>query len=72
MPLGTFVHELYVFPPVTVTSVHVQSEQAPLPHAITMLYPLLSTAPDPEMSSSTSLVMGMPELGVPPSRSPPS
>jgi hypothetical protein len=56
---------------VTTTFDHVQLEQAPLPQAITMLYPVLATAPDPAMSWTTRPVMGMPLDGVPPSRSPP-
>lgn len=72
MPLGTLEQELYVLPPVTVTLFQVQPEQAPLPHAITTLYPELETAPLPEMFSTVRPVMGTPLEGVPPSRSPPS
>lgn len=69
---GTFEQEEQVLPPVTVTPDHVQLEQAPLPQAMTMLYPLLSTAPDPEIFSTVRPVIGIPLEGVPPSRSPPS
>lgn len=72
MPLGTLEQDGYVLPPVTVTPDQVQPEHAPLPQAMTMLYPLLETAPEPEMFSMVSPVIGMPLDGVPPSRSPPS
>ena len=71
-PDGTFVQPLYFLPPVTVTLSQVHPEQAPLPQTTTTSYPLLETAPDPEMLLRVRPVMGMPDVAVPPSRSPPS
>lgn len=65
------MQEPYVCPPLTSTSVQVQSLQVSLPQAMTMLYPELETASDPSMLSSVRSVMGMPLVGVP-LRSPPS
>jgi hypothetical protein len=65
-------HLLYVLPPVTTTLDQVQPEHAPLPQAMTTLYPLLETTPDPETFSTVRPVIGMPLDGVPPSRSRPS
>lgn len=72
MPLGTLVQLLYVLPPVTTTSDHVQPVHAPLPQVMTTSYPELETAPEPEMFSMVRSVMGTPLEAVPPSRSPPS
>lgn len=71
-PDGTFEQLLYFLPPVTVTPVQVHPVQAPVPQTTTTSYPLLATAPEPEMVLRVRPVMGIPEVGVPPSRSPPS
>ena len=63
MPLGTFVHEVDVFPPVMLTEDQDQSEQLPSPQRMYISIALERT--DPLTFDKVKSVIGTPVVGVP-------